>query len=521
MHYLPCGAQRGNAAYLRRRNSFFHARGLAHLAYFNPSLCRSYAGVFERAASRGLLQRDAAGAPFLHSAFVGGSGPAGFTQEPLAQFDFTARGTQAFYGRLVREAVRAGHDGWMEDFGEGSPPQALSADGTSGTQMHNRYPTLYHCTVQRIARALPKPVVRFQRSGWTGSARCADVVWGGDPTTVWGYDGLASAVRQALSIGLSGVSRWGSDIGGYNSFGEQNRLTPELLKRWIQFGAVSGVMRTKRSGIALPSYERPQIFDPGVLPVWRRYAKLHTQLHPYLLAADRDYRRTGLPLMRHLALEWPRDRRSLGAEDQFMFGPSFLAAPVLEPGARRRRLYAPPGRWVDFWRSVRYLERTGGFVLRAAAQLRGGRRHVLRAPLAELPLLVRAGAIVPMLPADVDTLASFGRGRGLVHLRERRGRMTLLAFPRGRSSARFNEGESLGSVEGAGRWSLSLSGARRRVYELHAALGTLRRPFRPCRVSLDGRVLPRVSWRYTTGRVLRLRFAARKATLTASSCTRR
>jgi alpha-glucosidase (family GH31 glycosyl hydrolase) len=146
----------------------------------------------------------------------------------------------------VRQAVAAGHDGWMEDFGENSPPQALSADGTPGSQIHNRYPTLYHCTVKRIARRLSRPVVRFQRSGWTGAARCADLVWGGDPTTVWGFDGLSSAVRQALSIGMSGVSRWGSDIGGYNTFGTVDRLTPELLRRWIQFGAVSGVMRTKR-----------------------------------------------------------------------------------------------------------------------------------------------------------------------------------------------------------------------------------------------------------------------------------
>ena len=61
--------------------------------------------------------------------------------------------------------------------------------------------------------------MRFQRSGWTGAARCSVNVWGGDPTTVWGFDGLRSAVTQALTIGMSGVARWGSDIGGYNSFG--------------------------------------------------------------------------------------------------------------------------------------------------------------------------------------------------------------------------------------------------------------------------------------------------------------
>ena len=256
----------------------------------------------------------------------GGGGPAGFTVEPLAQFDFTAPRTQAFYARLVREAVAQGKDGFMEDFGEWTPPLVRSADGTPASRLHNRYPRDYHCAVRRITRSLPRPIVRFQRSGWTGAARCSVNVWGGDPTTVWGFDGLRSAVTQALTIGMSGVARWGSDIGGYNSFGTGERLTRELLDRWIQFGAVSGVMRTKRSGIAIPAYERPQVFDPASLPVWRRYTKLHTQLLPYLEAADRTYRRTGLPIMRHALLTNPGDRRAAPAADQFSFGPDLLAA---------------------------------------------------------------------------------------------------------------------------------------------------------------------------------------------------
>ena len=117
---------------------------------------------------------------------------------------------------------------------------------------------------------------------------------------------------------MSGVARWGSDIGGYFSFGadgprpdapELPKLTPELLIRWIEVGAVSPVMRTKRSGIAIPSYSRPQVFDPEILPYWRRYTKLHTQLYPYLVAADAEYRESGMPIMRHLLLTNPGTRR--------------------------------------------------------------------------------------------------------------------------------------------------------------------------------------------------------------------
>ncbi len=515
MHFLPCGAHRGNEEYNKARTEQFHSLGLAHLIYFNPILCASYQPVYAQATAAGVLQRAPGGAaPYQYTGFVGGSGPAGFTIEPLSQFDFTAPATEGFYERLIREATDTGHDGWMEDFGEYTPPNVESADGTPGPAMHNRYPTDYHCTVFRITQRLERPVVRFMRSGWTGTARCAVNVWGGDPTTVFGYDGLESAVKQALSIGLSGVSRWGTDIGGYNTFGPMENLTPELLKRWIEFGAVTGVMRTKRSGLAFPPYQRPQVFDDENLPVWRRYTKLHTQLYPYILAADANYRATGMPLMSHLALSYPDDSRAGAQETEFMYGPDLLTAPVVTDGARERKLYVPDGRWIDLWRSARFDERTGGLVLGRPRVLGGGRDHTVPAPLDELPLLARAGTLLPMLPADVDTLAEYGRAPGLVHLSDRRDRMELLAFPRGRSSAGFNEGERLRSVEGRKRWTLTVDGKRRRRYHLQSSIGTLERPFTPQRVTANGKTLPRTAWSSDSAtRTLTVSFSGRRVVL--------
>jgi alpha-glucosidase (family GH31 glycosyl hydrolase) len=492
MHFLPCGAQRGLDDYERRRTREAHAAGLAQLAYFNPHLCASYQPQFGAAAAAGRLQRDSSGAPFTYPSFVGGGGTAGFTVEPIAQFDFTAPGTEAFYERLVREAFDQGKDGWMEDFGEYTPPFVSSADGTPPDQIHNRYPRDYHCTVHRIAGRLGRPVTRHQRSGWTGAARCASIVWGGDPATVWGYDGLRSAVTQALTIGMSGIARWGTDIGGYTTFGTENRLTRELLHRWIEFGALSAVMRTKRSGIALPAYERPQLFDRESLPVWRRYTKLHTQLYPYLQAADAVYRASGLPIMRHGLLTHPGDGRAARAHDQFMFGPDLLAAPVTRPGARQRSLYAPAGAWVDWWRSVAFRERDGAFIPRRPRLLPGRRSHVLPAPEDEIPLLVRAGAVLPLLPADVDTLSPYG-GPRVVWLSERNGRLTLLAFPRGSWRGRAGTRGRLRAREGRCAWTLAMA-AGPRTYTLRAVLATLRRPFRPTRVTVAGRSLPRSRW---------------------------
>ena len=506
MHYLPCGAHKGREAAERERTDSFHRDGLARLVYFNPLLCASYTNVFNRAASAGVLQKGLGGLPFLYPAFVGGSGPAGFTEEPLAQFDFTHPATKGFYTKLVREAVDGGADGWMEDFGESTPPSIVQHDGSTGDAAHNRYPTDYHCALSEIASGFDRPLVRFLRSGWTGTARCSEVVWGGDPTTLWGFDGLSSAATQALSMGLSGVNRWGTDIGGYNSFGsgrkekpgatEDETLTPELLTRWIEFGALVPVMRTKRSGIALPSYKRPQVFDPEQLPVWRRLTELHHQLNPYLRAADGEYRATGLPTVRHLVLAHPGLEKARAADDQWLFGPNLLAAPVTAPGVRKRSVWLPPGRWVNWWRSVSFTEPTGAYRLRKARVLRGRRDHPIDAPLGQPPLLLRVGSVLPLLGADVDTLSPYGSESRLVRLADRSRRMRLLAVPRGRTRSRLPDGGAARSVEGRRRWVLRVSARRSMRWSIEASMRTLRRPFRPRRVLVRGRVLSRRRWSY-------------------------
>jgi alpha-glucosidase (family GH31 glycosyl hydrolase) len=444
---------------------------------------------FDEAAGAGALAMRADGTPYVYryltSRFF-----------DVSQFDFSARAGREHYAAFLQQALDDGHDGWMEDFGEYTPLDVRTADGRDGAATHNRYPTDYHCAAHELTKRQRRALVRFQRSGWTGAARCAQVVWGGDPTTTWGFDGLRSVVTSGLGMGVSGVSRWGSDIGGFFSiFGGQ--LTDELLLRWVQLGAVSGVMRTERDGIAIPPYPRPQVEDPSQLANWRRHTKLRTQLYPYVLAADREYRRSGLPVMRHLVLAHPDDPTAIDREDEFLFGPDLLAAPVLEPGATSREVYLPAGTWVDFWRAVEFRSADGAFVLAGAASIDGGGNHTVPAALDELPLFVRAGAILPLLPPDVDTLTDYGAGTpGLVRLADRAGELHLLAFPRGESAGRIFERGRYRSLESAGRWRLAARAEQRTTWTIEASLGTLAAPFTPCTVIVNGRPLPPIDWSF-------------------------
>jgi alpha-glucosidase (family GH31 glycosyl hydrolase) len=498
MRYMPCGSDVGQEDVEAGRVEDLHAKGAAVLSYTREAICAAYPGPYDRAvAADAFLERED-GSPYTFTAFVG----SGLTQ--VGMLDFSDPDAAPIYRSILDRAYRAGYDGWMEDYGEYAPPDSVADNGMTGRRMHNRYPVLYHREGMRYSGSKRRPLIRFNRSGFTGAAKHSQIVWGGDPTTGWGFDGLRSAVRQALSIGLSGVSLWGSDIGGFFTLSDQT-LDPELLARWLQLGAFSGVMRTKAAGIGVPKSARPQVWEEPTLPIYRRYAKLRTQLYPYLVAADRTYARTGMPIMRQLALAFPRDRRASGRDGQYLFGPDLLVAPVLAPGRTARRVYLPRGRWIDFWDAIAYRPGDGGFRLAGRPRIRAGHRKTTAdAPLDEIPVFARAGTLLPLLPADVETLSGYA-GDHHVGLDDRRDRLHVLALPRGRSAARFGRGGRLESSEAGRGLRIRIDASRPLHLDLEASLATLADPFEPRSVQLDGRRL-RGGWRYDRAdRILRVR----------------
>ena len=183
-------------------------------------ICSNYQPAYEQAVAAGALTRDGSGNPYLYR--YGADVDQAFL---VGQFDFFTAAGRERYAELLDEAIDAGYDGWMEDFGEYTPLDSVSARRRSRARARTTR-TRPTTTAPRPRRptAAPRPIVRFQRSGWTGAARCAQVVWGGDPTTSFGFDGLRSAVTQALSAGASGIGIWGSDIGGFFALGANRAL---------------------------------------------------------------------------------------------------------------------------------------------------------------------------------------------------------------------------------------------------------------------------------------------------------
>ncbi|MBO0747436.1 MAG: hypothetical protein J2O47_03740, partial [Acidimicrobiaceae bacterium] len=485
--YLPLGAHVGHEEEERARVAMFHDAGLAVLSYLNPLVGAEYAGAFESAGAAGGLQRRRDGSPYTFQAYAGGREPPSTLE---AQYDFASPAGAEQWKAVAGELVAAGYDGWMEDFGEYTPLDARTGrgdDAPDGPAGHNRYATEYHRAAAEVAVELEaragRPLARFVRSGWSGAAPAVPIVWGGDPTTGWGWDGLTSAVIEGLSAGASGLAMWGSDIGGFLSSVEH--LTPELLCRWIEFGSLTPVMRTKSEGIDLGDYRRPQIWDDEIIGTWTRWAAWHTQLNPYLQAAHRLYRETGRPIMCALALADPFDAEGARIEDEYWLGPDLVVAPVLAEGARSRSVYLPErasdsaesaaSGFVDLWRATRYdpvtrtIEPVGAS---GAPLLDGGRRFDLSAPLEEIPVLLRAGAVLPLLSAEVDTLSPWGTG-DFVHITERETLRRLLGFPRGQWSGGLGADERITSTAGPTGWRLVIDSGAERVYELRADLGYL------------------------------------------------
>ncbi len=227
-------------------------------------------------------------------------------------------------------------------------------------EVSNMYPQMYSRIFYDEMSKSGKPVVNLLRCGWAGSQKYGNVIWSGDvPST---FEAFADQLQCGLNMGLAGISWWTTDIGGFMTDDVNNPDFRQLLIRWYQFAVYSAVLRMH--GDRGP-YDIPPLDDrdwgggylhtgqPNELwsygednyAIMRNYYELRISLHDYINGLYGEAHINGSPLIRTMFYEFPEDEICWELQDQYMFGPKYLVAPILKLNCFERKVYLPEGTW--------------------------------------------------------------------------------------------------------------------------------------------------------------------------------
>jgi alpha-D-xyloside xylohydrolase len=227
-----------------------------------------------------------------------------------------------------------------------------------------------------------KRVYVLTRSAFAGQQRFSTTTWSGDIDC--NFPTYAKQIPAGLNHSLAGIPYWTTDIGGY--WGHTGRIdwttsaSNEMFTRWFQYGAFCPIFRIHGGGSReLYGNQWSATTKANLL----KFDTLRYRLMPYIYSLAWKVTNEGYTIMRHLVFDYQDDSKVYNIKDQFLFGPAFLVNPVTTAGATSRSVYLPAGTWYDFW--------TG-------STTPGGNTATVSAPLSQIPLYVKAGAIVPMGP---------------------------------------------------------------------------------------------------------------------------
>lgn len=364
-----------------------------------------------------------AGDQFVHnpdgSVYIGAVWPG-----PSVFPDFTRASARAWWGTLYKPFAAIGFDGFWNDMNEPSvfngPGGTMPLDvvhhidepgfhtrNATHSEIHNVFGMENsRATYDGLLEVDPgkRPFV-LTRATYAGGQRYA-ATWTGDNSSTWNH--LRESAMQLKSLGLSGFSFSGADVGGF-----AGTATPELLTKWIEVSAFEPIDRDhteKGTGDQEPWVGGRQQED-----IRRRYIETRYRLMPYLYTLAEESSRTGIPMMRPLFLDYPeatRDKHPIdidpGADAEFLLGHDLLIAPAPYPEAPDAyTVEFPSADWFNYWTGQRVPAppRNPNPDPNAPANATDMTplNTSVRPTLESLPVFVRAGAILPLQPLVQST----------------------------------------------------------------------------------------------------------------------
>jgi len=247
-------------------------------------------------------------------------------------------------------------------------------------EAHSYFPVAHQKNIyEGLIAAGENEVVTICRNSWAGSQR-----YGASPAAhdiMSSFEHLEAYMKAGLNLAMSGIPWGASEIGGFITHDNESDRFHELMVRWYQYGVFTPVFRTHGYR---PNNEAWTIGGDAYRHI-RAAMMLRERLRPYVMEQMKLASEKGLPPMRPVFFDFEDDPRTATVEDQFLFGPDLLIAPITEYQARSREVYLPAGtEWTDAW---------------SGEKLAGGQSFVADAPLERIPVYVRG--------ANDDLLALF------------------------------------------------------------------------------------------------------------------
>jgi alpha-glucosidase len=286
-------------------------------------------------------------------------------------FDITDKKFAINYMNLVlRPLEKQGIDFWWLDWQQ---EPTTKMPGVTPTWWLN----YVHFTDQQ--REGKRPLL-FHRWGGLGNHRY-QIGFSGDTVSVW--DSLAFQPWFTATAANVGYAYWSHDIGGHMP----GAVDPELFTRWVQFGAFSPILRTHTTKNP-ESERRIWAYPEPYSSVLRSTFQLRYALEPYLYTEARRTYDTGVAFFRPLYYDWPEEPAAYESKGEYLFGDQMLAAPITAPadkvsGLATEKVWLPAGEWIE-WPTGKHF--TGPAAVERSFSIE------------QMPVYLRAGAIVPMQP---------------------------------------------------------------------------------------------------------------------------